>query len=294
MSQRWKRALHWAGSILALVGVAFVAQRLWSYGADIRPGRLGTAQWIGIAVLSVVYGASNLLLALAWRHLLNGFGHRRPVAWTVRVFGISQIAKYLPGNIFHLAGRQAMGMADGVPGWILARSMAWELGLLMLAGCLFLFPLLPLLRPGIPAAAAAAGFLLAASVCLLLLWRLVNRDMALAMAWHGVFLFASGLIFLATYLLVAPPGGTAPMVLLPLMVAAFVIAWLAGLLTPGAPAGVGVREMVMILLMAPLVPEAALVFAVVLSRIITVCGDTLFYLAAHLKATSPAGSGGCD
>jgi glycosyltransferase 2 family protein len=153
---------------------------------------------------------------------------------------------------------------------------------------------LPLLGRVPPPAAAAAGFLLAASVCLLLLWRLVNRDMALAMAWHGVFLFASGLIFLATYLLVAPPGGTAPMALLPLMVAAFVIAWLAGLLTPGAPAGVGVREMVMILLMAPLVPEAALVFAVVLSRIITVCGDTLFYLAAHLKATSPAGSGGCD
>ena len=58
------------------------------------------------------------------------------------------------------------------------------------------------------------------------------------------------------------------------------MAWLAGLLTPGAPAGIGVRELVLVLLLKGIVPEAELLLAVLLSRLVTVGGDLLFYLVA--------------
>jgi uncharacterized membrane protein YbhN (UPF0104 family) len=61
---------------------------------------------------------------------------------------------------------------------------------------------------------------------------------------------------------------------------AYVLAWVAGFLTPGAPAGVGVREFVLYLLLAQLVGQPDLLAAVVLARMVSVCGDVLFYLGA--------------
>jgi uncharacterized membrane protein YbhN (UPF0104 family) len=59
----------------------------------------------------------------------------------------------------------------------------------------------------------------------------------------------------------------------------YVIAWLAGLITPGAPAGVGVRELVLLFLLGEQIPAADLLLAVVLGRIVTVVGDLLFFTA---------------
>jgi uncharacterized membrane protein YbhN (UPF0104 family) len=61
---------------------------------------------------------------------------------------------------------------------------------------------------------------------------------------------------------------------------AFVIAWLAGLVTPVAPAGIGVREFVLLFLLKGLVLESDLLVTVLLSRVVTVAGDVLFFLAA--------------
>ena len=61
---------------------------------------------------------------------------------------------------------------------------------------------------------------------------------------------------------------------------AYVIAWLAGLVTPGAPAGIGVREIVMYALLHTLISQSDLLTAIVLARIVTVAGDLLFYLLA--------------
>jgi hypothetical protein len=61
------------------------------------------------------------------------------------------------------------------------------------------------------------------------------------------------------------------------------VAWLAGLLTPGAPAGVGVREIMLLFLLGTVVGRADLLLAAVLSRVITVTGDGGFFVWASLK-----------
>ena len=60
----------------------------------------------------------------------------------------------------------------------------------------------------------------------------------------------------------------------------YVVAWLACLVTPGAPAGVGIREVVLFTLLNPVVSEADLLAAIIFGRIVTVGGDVLFYLTA--------------
>jgi uncharacterized membrane protein YbhN (UPF0104 family) len=88
----------------------------------------------------------------------------------------------------------------------------------------------------------------------------------------------SGLVFYATLQLLVPKSSLVPV--LPGICSACVIAWLAGAITPGAPAGIGIREVVMFTLLQTVAAESDLLLAIVLNRAITAGGDTLFYLFA--------------
>ena len=102
--------------------------------------------------------------------------------------------------------------------------------------------------------------------------------MTQAVFWYIGFLLVSGLLFFATLQLLTPD--TSLLHALPGICGAYIIAWLAGAITPGAPAGVGIREVVMFALLQAIVGQSELLVAIVLSRAITAGGDTLFYFYA--------------
>lgn len=276
-----KRTLHWGGSAAAIAGIAFVALRLHDYGAEIDFARFDLTAWSWVAALALIYGLSNLMLALAWWNLLGQFGACTSRRWAVRVYGISQIAKYVPGNIFHLAGRQAMGMAAGLAGWPLAKSAVWELGLISATGGLFGLLALPLLVPGLPVTASAELFAASIGIAVILLLRFIGLPVARAFGWYAGFLVISALLFVGLVELLAdnPVSGVGFWLLLG---GAYVLAWLIGLVTPGAPAGVGVRELVLLFLLKGIIGEADLLLVVMVGRMMTVGGDGLFYVISLL------------
>jgi glycosyltransferase 2 family protein len=273
-----KRLLHLTGSTFAVSGIIFVAIRLDEYEVGTHLTRFGPAAWVFLVALVFVYLLANVLQANAWWHLLLGFGAERSRGWGVKLYGITQLAKYVPGNIFHLAGRQAMGMADGVPVWPLAKAVVWELGMLSFTGATFGFLALPWLVHELPVWAAITAFTLAIAIAGFGLLRFFGPRFARAFGSQLLFLAICGLIFVA---LVALVEGESHFNWLPLA-GAFVLAWLAGLVTPGAPAGLGVRELVLLFLLKGSIDEANLVLAVVLGRIVTVSGDLLFFVIASV------------
>lgn len=275
MSPTLKRGLHGGGTLLAIAGVVFVALRLHEQATDIDFTRLDWMVWSAVGGLALVYGLANLLLALAWWNLLEQLGAPASLRWVVKVYGISQIAKYVPGNIMHLAGRQALGLAAGLPGWPLAKSTVWELSLIAVAGALFGGLALPLLVGGLPAGMELALFLAALGGAISLLRRFAGPPAARALGLYAVFLAISGGLFVALVELVGSNGRQQEIMLLA-VIGAYVLAWLAGLVTPGAPAGVGVRELVLLILLNGVVGEAELLLAVLLGRMVTVAGDTAF------------------
>jgi uncharacterized membrane protein YbhN (UPF0104 family) len=267
--------------VLALTGLLFLALRLQEYKSQLDWSALAAWQWAALAGLSLVYGASNLLLVAAWRDLLALAGHKTSAVWAFEIYGKSQVAKYMPGNIFHLAGRQALGMASGAPPAALAKSIFWELVLLACAGaCVACFSL-PLVWPGMtaPLATGIAAIVLIAG--LMVVRNYCRRGFASALLWQIVFLAAAGFLFavILTMLGAAEHRGVAGWIQ---VVGAYALAWLAGFVMPGAPAGIGIREAVLILLLGGTVSEGGLLTAVVLSRAVTATGDMLFFAASSL------------
>lgn len=271
--------LNRAGAFLGLAGVIFVGIRLHNYAGEIDFHRLGVGGYAAIVAFGGLYGASNLLLALGWRRLLHHLGVPVSRSWAIHAYAVSQLAKYVPGNIFQFAGRQAIGVAAGIGNRPLAKSTAYELAILIVGGALFSPLLLSLIVVGTPDWLSWVSF---AAVVAVALWLAATRgaDFGLAAISYLVFLAFSGLVFAAAYDLA---GGSVEFARYPAIAGAYVLAWLVGLVTPGAPAGIGVREAALLFLLGGLSPGPVILLAVVIGRTVTVLGD-LFFFAGGLIA----------
>ncbi|EAU39982.1 hypothetical protein FP2506_02035 [Fulvimarina pelagi HTCC2506] len=267
------------GTAIGLAGVVFVGFKLYAYSHQIDANRLALSSYAVLAVLAIVYGSANTLLGVAWLNILHHLGLPASSRWSLWAYATSQLAKYVPGNIFQFAGRQVIGVGAGFANAPLGKSILYELALLCLAACHFVTLGAPLLLPGLGLTAPTAVFLVVVWASFALLDWFLGRSCAKAFLLYVAFLFVSGAVFalVASYSGVASTGLQA---FLP-VVSAFVVAWMIGLVTPGIPAGLGVREAVLIVLLPAFGDEPSIVTAVLLGRIVTVLGDTLFYASGY-------------
>lgn len=277
-STRIKRGLNYFGGLIALIGVVFVIFKLKTYGNEIDFLLFSVLDWSSLFLLVVIYGAANIMLSRSWWHLLVNFNVDIPFNWAVKAYGMSQLGKYIPGNIIHLAGRQSLGMAANIQTVPLAKSIIWELGVIAFAGALFVPLIAPIFIPVISFWISVILFLCLVVVSGALIHRILSVEVASALLWQVFFLIVSGGVFIG--ILAVINVSIVSISNFSVLCGAYVIAWLLGLITPGAPAGLGIREMVLLFLLGSYVPYADLLLAIVLGRIVTVIGDFLFFLLA--------------
>ena len=296
---------RWLG--WALTGLAF-----WFVGARLcrdAPWALVRAH-LGELLLATIggallYGAAGFLLAAAWREILATQQPPGPASGYHAIYGRTQIAKYLPGNCFHFVGRQMLGGALGHSQAGLALASLIETALLVAVATGLGLPL-ALARLGAWSIVLPAGALAAVGLCLTVprllpagLWpepaaagaglgRLplagLLRALALQAAFFGV---AGGILWFLAALL----GGHGPGALDPLTsISALALAWVAGFVAPGAAAGIGVREAVLIIVLdGALGAEASAAVALTL-RLVATAGDGVFFgLALALPLPTRAG-----
>jgi hypothetical protein len=295
-----KRVVVWAGRLLAVLSLAYLgwsAARHWHDLGDWRPS--GPALGM-LVVLPFVHGAALLLVGLGWHQLAASFA-RRPLDRpnTIASFGVTQIAKYLPGNVFHYVGRHLWMSRRGVGHKALAMAMAWET--IVLAGSALAVAAISILMSTIAPPVIAgqpsrfwAGLIIVASGCALAAALSASRRasglrpmlpapraLLATIAAHLGFLTTQGLIFAALFVAVDRPP-------VELAIAIACLSWLAGYVTPGAPGGIGSRELVLTTLATPLVGTASALILSALFRLVTTLGDIVCFLISRRLGAMPA------
>lgn len=287
-----------------LVAVAFAALALaaqWDE-VDDRIGQLSVGH-IGLASLCALgsLGASYL----AWRETLAGLDHRLPLATGARVFYLGQLAKYVPGSIWAIVGQVELAKAHGV-----RRERTATAGIVVLVVSLAMALVLGVLA--VPALLDAESALYASTVLLLIplgivlhprvLTRLVERGLRLlrrpplssplsgSTIWRvaAFSLLSNGLLGLQIWQLAVDVGGTG-WDLLPLSIGGYGIAAAISLVVIPLPAGAGLREAVLVLVLAPELGAAGATLVAVLARLILTVADVAVAGAAA-AATRAAGA----
>ena len=147
-----KRVISTLGTVLALGCIGWL---IWRQAPALPPLDLtAPALWAGLFVAWLTYVVSQCAAAESWRAILGLAGAQvsARLAWGQPM--VSQIGKYIPGNVVHLVGRVALGRRDNVPTTTLAAGMVLEVGITLGVG-LAVVGLLFLIRPEVVATLTA-------------------------------------------------------------------------------------------------------------------------------------------
>jgi len=221
-------------------------------------------------------------IAFAWSYLLNCLGYRISYIRLMSIWFKSQPGKYLPGRVMMFVTRTLYTMKHKVRGTDIFLSHVLEVIIICVATLLIGLPVINKVLPQYSIfailfmAAVVLGFLvftfvpgiLIKSLQLLKIKKNIipdNKQFSILKKINVLIIylvgwFLGGLGFFLLVNSITPMGAEQFMFL----TSAFALSWLVGLLAIFAPAGIGVREGVLSLLLTEIMPlEQAVVIAVV-------------------------------
>jgi uncharacterized membrane protein YbhN (UPF0104 family) len=297
---------RWRGIVRTVVLAGFLGAVAWTLMAQwqaVAPalGRISLVS-LGAALGAVLVGI--LATFLCWRAILADLGSRLPVPAGARLFFLAQLGKYLPGSLWPAMTQMELGRDHQVP----ERASGAAVGVFLLVvvgtGLAVTAATAPLLGPD----AVHTHWWLLAGLPLTMLVTVppvLNRLVALAMRLARrpplpVPITTRGLLVAAgwslaswlaygvhVWVLAGELGRAGGLPLLARAMGAFAAAWCAGFLVLLAPAGAGVREAALILLLGGVLSGPQATVVAVVSRLLFVIGDigwcAIALLAVHLE-----------
>ncbi len=199
-------------------------------------------------------------------------------------FSKTEIAKYLPGNIFHFIGRQALASKIGISQVEMAKS-SLLLSLLLLTGTLFTSTFFAFLSYDTPSTILILMVLSSILVIIISIYLYpsfplskkftMNIYLAVSIAFQGILL---GVIIMYQHKEITAD-------LFFLCVSIYTVSWLIGFITPGASGGLGVREGIFIAIANYLsinISADIIIFSVLLVRLINITVDIAIYLSTFI------------
>ncbi|TDD99941.1 lysylphosphatidylglycerol synthase domain-containing protein [Jiangella asiatica] len=287
---RWARR---AFLVLALAAAAWATASRWDEVRD---------AWSALPPLTVLAAfAVSLAYVLAtmvsWRAVLSDLGSTVPLGSAARMFFLSQLGKYLPGGVWNLVAAAEIGADLAIPRRRSVTVMAVALLVSIVTG-LLVAVVAVLAGPDDVRDTYGPAMLTLPLLVVLLLPPVTNRLLGLvlrllsrppldhplsatgvagASAWA---LLAWLLAGLHTWLLATALGAEATPATAALATGAYALAWAVGLLVVVVPAGLGVREAVLGLVLADQLDGGAVVVAVLASRVLMTAADLTLGLAA--------------
>ncbi len=310
--RRWRRGLLtlWMALILGFIAIALATQWRKLADYDWQPAYPYLIVAILAALLRRFWGG------LHWAFLLPTVSRtplRRNFAKNLEVYFITNLAAYLPGSVWYIPWRVKTYREQGISGTHTSISSVVESLMLVISHGLVGLPiLLPVLTSEVLdlrwfLAFLLAGMLVVQPPVLRLLFRLLKRVLGRRIE-EPHFEYRQILVSLGLMVIKAFLAGVSHFFLLKslfpelgtdaylFITGAFAFAWTVGFLTPFAPAGLGVREGLLVWLFSFQVPLPVATVAAVATRIIFIVEDVtwagIVFLITRLR--KPAGSGACD
>lgn len=276
--------------VLVLAAVVWALAGSW----DEVSRELGRMSAPAIVLALVLTLGAPLFTLVGWRILLADLGTRLPLAPAASVFFVGQLGKYLPGSVWSVVAQADMARRLGVPRRRTAVVGLITIALSALCGIVVGLPALPALltrgQANLPTwflVLVVGGLLVALwppvlNRAIALLFRLLRREplehdlslaaVALSTMWFTLSWLAGGasIWVMATSL---ADAGADPGHLALVSICGYLLAAGIGMFSFVVPAGVGVRDGVLVVLLATSMPVAAATAVVVVARFYSVVAD---------------------
>jgi hypothetical protein len=251
-------------------------------------------------ILSFLFLFANSLLTVElWRRLILLCGERVDFKLTLKLFSFSQFGKYLPGRIWVIFGRTQMAPVHGLRPLIIAASSSIEQFFLLVSGLFYI----PFVFPAYFSSGLILYYLAFFSILLLgflrfrssldkIVKKYVNPSLVDRFSINRILAFLTGYIFawgifgIGFYLFAI---SLTPLTwnFYPIAVGSFAVSWVLGILSVFTPAGLGVREGVLIAILQKWLDPSLALGVSIGSRLWLFLGEIcFFFLAWGLQGSS--------
>ncbi|WP_220093006.1 lysylphosphatidylglycerol synthase domain-containing protein [Actinomyces sp. Z5] len=231
-----------------------------------------------------------LLTMLAWRVLLADMGTTLPLSAAFRVFFVSQLGKYMPGGVWNILAAAELGADHDIPRRRSVSVMAVTVIVSIVTGAALAVVMMPFASDQLRDSYGWVSWTLPVFV-VMLLPPVLNRLLALVfrltgrpplehpVSWSGIgactawTLVAWAVAGIQVWLLGIGIGMAGSPATLALCIGGYAMAWTVGFLIVFVPAGAGVREGVLGLVLAGSLTTGGVVAVVLLSRVVLTVAD---------------------
>jgi uncharacterized membrane protein YbhN (UPF0104 family) len=294
-----KNVFNIGGKILAVVSVLYLFAALKAHASELPPIHVDSLTIAGIGLSISYLICVQWITALAWIRLLRGANIVVSLKQAYVFMGKSQIAKYLPGNVFHYVSRVGLGMQAGLAAESLVLSIGVETALIAVAagmvGSTMLIFSGARLKMFTNLEVPYYGYIVIGAILFLLLiimigskrvrnWLLERkgylniRQLEIA---FGMYLLIYVIIGVFIAYLVETAWQVHVAVSWYTFSCVFALSWVLGFIVPGAPGGIGIREAVFVGLLSNDIGEGLAVGLAILLRVITSVSDLITFGIAY-------------
>ncbi len=154
----WRRAIGW---LLALAILFFLVRTLWSSWGQVVQSGITFHFDVPLLLVSVFLLVPGRSFAVeAWRRILRALGNSIPFRFAIYAWFVSNLARFIPGNVFQLAAMMALTERAGVSKINIVLSQAVYAVMALSVAALYGLTLLPLPPESISLIGIAFGALI--------------------------------------------------------------------------------------------------------------------------------------
>ena len=293
---------QWIGWIIAALSLIWFGVQIGSHSTIFN--RIDEFSLLSVVLAACLYVLSAIILGIAWWLLLRGAGESclSPVN-AVSITCVTQIGKYLPGNVAQHIGRVFLvanyGLSKSSALFSIFMESLWAMAIASLVALIAVWTAGTRVLNEIP---EVPEWWILLGLCSVTMMAPLfgQRFFKMAARWwskrQGVefrvirmpplsIFWLVGCLYIANYFVLgvilsmiaqtifhADDGGVL------FLSGVFAVAWVTGFVTPGAPAGLGVREVVLVAALSPVYGEDTAVGIAAILRVVTLLGDGLVLL----------------
>ena len=289
---QFKQIATLLGKFLGVAGLFFVVYKLtqeYTFTSFLEQFReVGSI----LPLLLFINLLSVMLGILAWQFMLHNYATESFNYKTAYYyFSKTEIAKYLPGNVFHFVGRQALASSLGINQKDMAK-VSLLFSFLLLAATIFASTAFALFADHIPVYILTFMGLSCIITAITVQYTYPSLPLKEKIQINLLLLISISMQGIMLGIIVAVLSENISMALFFECVSIYIISWLIGFATPGASGGLGIREGTFIAIATFLKVDIAsdiIIFSVLLVRLINILTDMLMYLSTLLMKSNIKG-----
>lgn len=289
---QFKQIATLLGKLLGVAGLLFVVYKLtqeYTFTSFLEQfGEVGSI----LPLLLLINLFSVMLGIFAWQFMLHNYATESFNYKTAYYyFSKTEIAKYLPGNVFHFVGRQALASSLGINQKDMAK-VSLLFSFLLLAATIFASTFFALFADHIPVYILTLMVLSCIITAVAVYYTYPSLPMKKKIQINLLLLVSISMQGIMLGIIIAVLSKNITIALFFECISIYIISWLIGFATPGASGGLGVREGTFIAIATFLhisITPNIVIFAVLLVRLLNILTDVMMYMSTLMMKSNIKG-----